>query len=135
MPDAALHSADSSRSGEIVTHAEIPPRVWLKSLELRDRIPYGLSGSATLVATSGHQEPQDVEYLSVKESQAMQSRAREEGRAEAFENGYKEWLKNNPDFEPNNRYDDFYKDAFYCGYGQRMKDDVRAAASRSGEGE
>lgn len=57
----------------------------------------------------------------------------QEARARAFEEAYKEWLKLNPDFKPNNRYDDFFKDAFYCGFGRGME--VGKAARSPGDAE
>lgn len=44
-----------------------------------------------------------------------------------MEEEYKKWRKENPDFEPANRYDDFFKDAFYLGYGRGREDEKKAA--------
>lgn len=56
----------------------------------------------------------------------------QEERARAFEEAYQEWRRKNPDFEPENRYDDFFKDAFYLGFGRGKETaELLAKAARS----
>ena len=103
-----------------MTHAEMPPRGHIPAYGVRNLAE---GREVEIYPTALPHEPfNTVEYLSVQESQAREARAREEGRAEAFDEAFT-MLRNDPRHP--------------LTLESRLRDAAkaaRAAASRSGEG-